>query len=902
MPGTHLWAALEEALARPPEQRQPYLAERLAPEDARRAAELLEQVEAADGFFDDLARDVEPARVASVRRHEVERTPVPERIGPYRIVQRRGVGGMGEVYRAERADGAFEQTVAIKLIRRSLEDEVSIERFRAERQILAQLEHPNIARLIDGGVTEDGRTYLVMEWVDGQPIDRWAADRQLGKRDRIRLFVDVCRAVEHAHRNLVIHRDLKPSNVLVDPEGRIKLLDFGIAKILSPEVGSRGHGISPSVTATARQTLATAALTPRYAAPEQINGQLVSTATDVYALGVVLYEILTGASPFGGESRDRDRPEAIVRPSRRTRETAPGGLRPRDLRGDLDAIVLACLESDPRQRTSTVQELRQDLERHLASRPVLVRRPNLAMRVDRFVRRNLASTIVTLVAVVALAWAGFRLGEQYRATVSERDKAQAASDILIDMFRSSDPLRASEGPPTATEVLARGRERLEQLDDQPELQADLANVLGEVYRNVGLHDQALELHARALAVHLGQGESGRAQVQRTLALQADALRLGGDLEEALDVAREALDLAVGIHGLDSLQTARVRSLVGRIHLSRRELVAAQQLLQEAVAVQTAPGVPPDLDLATTLNDLAVSHILSGDTTLALPLLRRAIGLRSELLGAEHPSIAGLENNLAALLSGRAQFAEAEQIYRRLVPQLEERLGRGHVHAVNARRNLGLAMLQQGRAEESLRHLEAALNHAQETLGSDHPLAVVLTNYVGFAHLEADDLAAAEAALRRAIEAGERIFGADDPRQAAAVHNLALVAERRGELEQAERGLRRALTMGETKLPNSHPQILATRSNLARIEHALGRLESAQEGFESVLEQQRVGLPEGHPDLAYTLLGLASLRAETGDADTARRYGQEALELIGSIYPDDHRLVIEARRLVSTIAR
>ncbi|HNC99766.1 MAG TPA: serine/threonine-protein kinase, partial [Myxococcota bacterium] len=359
-----------------------------------REAELIEAAEGAGSFLEEA-----PLSMAG------------RRIGPYRLTGELGEGGMGVVYLAERVDQAFEQKVAVKVLRRGLESTEMQARFRRERQILARLEHPNIARILDGGTTEDGVPWLGMELVDGEPIDQWCDQRRLSVDERLRLFQKVCAAVDYAHRNLVVHRDLKPSNILVTDAGEPKLLDFGIAKVLL-----EGSDLSETRSGPT-------AMTPRYASPEQVRGQSVTTASDVYTLGVILYELLTGQAPYTLKTAQpaelervigQELPAAVSVAVLRAGSSTPTGESParlaRRLRGDLDTILEKALAKEPERRYASVQQLQEDLDRHLGGLPVLARRDSRGYRLGRFVQRNLpwvitgsAFMIFLLAAVVVLS-------------------------------------------------------------------------------------------------------------------------------------------------------------------------------------------------------------------------------------------------------------------------------------------------------------------------------------------------------------------------------------------------------------------------------------------------------------------------------------------------------------------
>ena len=420
---------------------------------------------------------------------ELESSPTEmtdTRVGPWRLLDEIGRGGMGTVFLAERADGEFEQRAALKLLRPAIATDEALRRFEQERQILAGLTHPGIARLLDGGRTADGHPYLAMELVDGLPIDRYCRERELTVRDRLAVFLQVCHAVDHAHRHMVVHRDLKPSNIIVSAQGEVKLLDFGIAKLLQTDL-SPG---TPAMTHTVARVL-----TPEYASPEQIHGPTVTVASDVYQLGLLLFELLTDrraqplrdASPIEIERLVCDtllaRPSAVVDDPRRARL----------LRGDLDSIVQQAVRKAPEERYASVERLIDDVERHLSGKPVVARGDTLAYRAGRFVRRHRLSVAAAAVAVVLLvAWA-VTATLQARTIARERDRARAEAvkaeqvkDFVLRLFQNADPSAARGETLTARELLDRGWAGIEaELAGQPAVQAELLTTVGEIYRELG---------------------------------------------------------------------------------------------------------------------------------------------------------------------------------------------------------------------------------------------------------------------------------------------------------------------------------------------------------------------------------------------------------------------------------
>ncbi|MGH7528613.1 MAG: serine/threonine-protein kinase, partial [Gemmatimonadales bacterium] len=504
----------DDVLELAPEARAAYLDHACAGDAALRAEiDALLAADAGSGDFPEAAEAYFPSLMgaaADAAQPPAGGLAAGTVIGPYRVVRELAQGGMGAVYLAERADGQFEQRVALKLIRAGLDSVEVQRRFLAERQILARLNHPNIAKLLDGGIAAEGRPWFAMELVDGSPLLAWCDERKLGLTERLRIFEAVCDAVRYAHQNLVVHRDLKPSNILVTTDGRVKLLDFGIAKVL--EGGAEGQrGSGADVAPLTRTELRI--LTPEYAAPEQVRGEPVTTATDVYALGAVLYELLAGQRVH---RFDRHTPAEIERvvcetdpepPSAAAmqdvaasaaRRTEPRRLR-RLLRGDLDTIVLKALQKDPARRYPSAEALLDDLRRFESGLPIKARPESRTYRLGKFVRRHGVGVAAgTALFLALLAGLGGTLW-QARAAAREASRAVAVKDFLVGLFQESDPAQARGRNITADELLARGIQRLDTaLTRDPALQSELLGELGKIHRELGLFERADSLLERSV--------------------------------------------------------------------------------------------------------------------------------------------------------------------------------------------------------------------------------------------------------------------------------------------------------------------------------------------------------------------------------------------------------------------
>ncbi|HUF28815.1 MAG TPA: serine/threonine-protein kinase, partial [Gemmatimonadaceae bacterium] len=473
---------------------------------------------------------------------------VGERIGPWELVEELGRGGMGVVYRARRADAEYEREVAIKLLG-GIRTSEHLRRFRVERQILAGLEHPNIAHLIDGGTTPRGVPWVAMELVHGMPLDRYCDAHGLGVEQRLALFLDVCAAVRIAHRHLVVHRDLKPANILVTADGTPKLLDFGIAKLLASGVGDVGE------TGTAVRLL-----TPAYASPEQLRGEPVTVATDVYGLGVILFQLLTGRLPHELAGKTLGEIERLVceeepqRPSTVAASPALG----RRLRGDLDTIVLTAVKKDQHRRFESVERLADDIQRHLTGRPVRARGDTRKYRLGKFVRRHRVGVAATVAAAAALAVFAVAMGVQARRLAIERDAATLArthaeqvAGLLTGIFEVADPSQSRGESVTARELLDEGARRVEaDLADQPELQAAMMRLIGGVYHGLGLESRARPLLERALAQYRALHGDEHGEVATSQMALAYTLQDLGDLAGAEPLYRDALATRRRLHGAE----------------------------------------------------------------------------------------------------------------------------------------------------------------------------------------------------------------------------------------------------------------------------------------------------------------------------------------------------------------
>ena len=840
------------------------------------------------------------------------------RVGPYRVVREIGRGGMGTVHLAERADGAFDKQVALKLVRPGVAEGL-LARFRAERQILARLDHPGIARLLDGGRADDGRPFLVMEHVAGQPITAYCDTRRLSVEDRLALFGQVCDAVAYAHRQLVVHRDLKPSNILVTDGGRVKLLDFGIAKLLD-------DGAERSLVRTATEQRL---LTPAYAAPEQVRGEPPTTATDVYALGVLLYELLTGRRPYRLPSRARHAVERAIleaeptRPSTAVTEPTddaptatlaeargaePGRLR-RRLAGDLDAVVLTALRKDPDRRYGSADAFGRDVRRHLDGLPVEARADSAAYRAGRFVRRHRAGVAAAaLMAVLSLVYVVTLRAERDRARTSA-ETADAVTEFVVGLFAAPDPSSGAGRDLTVLAALDGADERIEaDLGSQPAVQARLYDVLGRLHVGLGGYEAAARFQDRAADLLRALHGQRHPDLASALLWTGRRLHLEGRYAEADSVYR-LVEAALPARAPDGLRP-RLLADQGINALRAGDPSAADSLLRLAVTREEARAATDSLHLAYALNELAVAVHDAGDLEEAEALNRRALGIRLRHLppmsadvgrsyndlglvlrtkgdhdgalvaheravavalavyGRESENTAAAYNGLAMAHRGAMRYARADSAFAASEAIVRATVGPEHPVFGFLRTNRGTAARLRGDAAEAERQLREATALLAATIGPGNPRTALARLLWGDALADLDRLGDALAAYDTARDALAEAFGPDHWEAAQATARRARVLARMGDAAAALAEARRALAAASDDAARDDARLALATAHLADDDRAAARAEARR-----VLARLDADGETRSERRAATLVLLA--RAAP-DVATARRRAREAL--------------------------
>jgi serine/threonine-protein kinase len=856
-------ALLDAALDQPPLERAAFLDRACRGDLALRDAvqRLLDAHHASHDFL-----ELPGVAVAEplIRATDLARS-APKSIGPFRIVREIGHGGMGTVFLATRDDGQFEQRVALKLIRQLGAPEL-VPRFIEERRILALLEHPHIARLVDGGITGDGVPWFAMEYVDGEPITRYCDARGLSIVQRLELFAAVCDAVQYAHRHLVIHRDLKPSNILVGDDGQLKLLDFGVAKLID----------GGSQSAEANSTQATVQpMTPEYAAPEQVRGDPVSAATDVYALGVLLYGLLTGQRPY--EIRDRS-PAAVERvvceveppPASATfahddetgsasprveraagRSSTPERLR-RTLSGDLDTIVMKALNKEPEARYASAHELVQDIRRYLSGHPVLARPQTAGYRSRRFVRRHRIETLAAFAislslivgAVLALAQARSARVERDRAEVASRE-TEAVNSFLLQLFEASDPSQGRGDTLTARDLVQRAAARLDRFRGQPLERARLLEVTGRLYQS------------------LGQFELARNVIERALALRRSIQPQGNDdgLEVAADVAQ-----------------------LSRIFVSLSRFNAADSAARSALTIQQRHLGPVHPALAYTLHQLASVAVYRGHLTSAEEYNRRALAVRLRTLGEDDSLSAFSHYLLGSTFRREGKFADAEREFRQGIASSERVLGRDDPQVASGELVLAdLLSEDEGRAAEAGPLYYRALEIRRRAYGDGHPIVAYATvDLAGYLSRQGDGSAAIPLA-RKYLSMLQRAFGANHPIVIEAHGQVAAILDRVHAAAEAESLLRRAIELNRRIRGPDHTTVAGNETDLARLLMRRGDYVEARELLRDAIRIVEKDFGPEHPVTARTraVNGLLLMHE--------RRYVAADSTLRGAVETVEHQL-------------
>jgi non-specific serine/threonine protein kinase/serine/threonine-protein kinase len=844
---------------------------------------------------------------------------VPKTIGAYRVLQKLGEGGMGEVYEAEQ-ERPVRRRVAVKLIKWGMDTKEVVARFESERQALALMNHPNIARVYEAGATEQGRLFFAMEYVPGVPITEYCDTNRLSTRERLALFIQVCSGIQHAHQKGVIHRDMKPSNVLVtiqDDRPVPKIIDFGVAKATSQRLTER----------TVFTELGQWIGTPEYMSPEQaeMTGLDIDTRTDVYSLGVVLYELLVGSQPFEAsdlrvvgfdEMRRKIREDEPTRPS--TKVTSMGEasdtaarnrrtellLLARELRGDLDWITMRALEKDRTRRYGSPAELAADIERHLRHEPVLAGPPSTLYRVRKFIRRHRLGVGAGVLVLMALLTAIIGTTVGLLQARREAESARLTAEVLQQTFESLNPQKGGFAMTTREDLLDRGVATIEtKLAKRPLVKARLMQTVGFAYKELGLYAKARELFEETIAIHREQLGEESPEYALSISFLGDTLMLVGDIDEAIRLHERALTIRLRALGPeDQTVSWTYRSLASAYYLNL-EFDRARELAHQALAVGEKAVGPNHYDVSTTVDELARMEMDTGHYRAARPLFERALRIREETRGAEHPDVAFTLSGLGRLLYWMGDYERSGSMLDRVQAIVEKAFSPDHPIVAPALVLKADLLVQLGRYSEARDLYERAIGIQERVLGPEHIDTLQSLHGLGVLKVVTHEDDEARAVLERArnivVSSRERSRGTrgsagktyDNSYFASVLSLLGVVERRAGETDQARVLHERSVEIFQDMFGPDHPYLGWPLNRLGDLHRDEGNYETAKAYLERALEIREAAYGKEHAVVAESLHSLAVLQDRLGNDDESRDLFERSLAMVESTLDPNHTFVV-----------
>jgi tetratricopeptide (TPR) repeat protein/sugar lactone lactonase YvrE len=921
-----------QALALPAAERAAFLREACgADAELLRRVETLLRVHEAGGDF----LEVAPRAAGAWRADQSTREEASgERIGRYRLLEKIGEGGCGTVWMAEQEEPVKRQ-VALKVIKLGMDTQEVIARFEAERQALALMDHPNIARVLDAGATEAGRPFFVMELVRGTKITEFCDQNRLGTAARLELFMRVCQAVEHAHQKGIIHRDLKPSNILVTlQDGRPvpKVIDFGIAK------ATQGRLADQTVFTACEQFIGT----PAYMSPEQAEWSSldVDTRSDIYSLGVLLYELLTGCPPFDpqelvragvNEMRRRIREVEPPKPSTRLRMLAAGALTTtaarrateslrliHGIRGDLDWIVMRCLEKNRARRYETASNLAGDIQRHLGHEPVVARPPGRFYRFGKFIRRNRlafgAATVAAAALVIGLGgvtWAFLHEKAAHARAVAAEQTAReegAKSEQVVRFFRtmleSVEPaVAAGRDPKLMRDILDKTAQRIgRDLPNPPAVEAELRTTLGEVYHAIGEYEKAETMFREALKLQR-QGLGGdHPDIARSLHQLAVTRQARGDLTGAEGLEREVLAMRRQLLGNEHLETAGALSWLAVCKTARGDLVSAESLQREALAIQRQLVGDGNVDTAATLEALAGTRLARGYPAEAEAMARAVLATRRQLLGNDHRDVTATLTFLATTRAAQGDWAGAEAQEHEVLAMRRKQLGNTHPDVASAMGELATTLQRRGDLAGAEEMLREALAMRRKLFGETHVEVADSLQRLSSLRQARGDLAGAETLAREVQAMRRQLLGPEHPEVALSLYWLATIKQARGDRAAAEVLLREALAMQSKLFGEEHGDVARSLQRLAELLQYRGASAEAEMTIRQALGIQRRLLGDESPAVAGSLDRLAEILQVRGDLAGAERALGDALAMRRKLPDGDHGEIAANLRALDQIRK
>jgi len=875
------WDLLQEVFAvaveLPLQERAAYLTEACAGRSGLRA-----RVESLLDALDAETRIGAIVEAAAIQSVEATLPDLGERLGSYRLTSILGKGGMGVVYRAMRDDEAYEKEVAIKVVALGVLSEGLRERFRDERQILANLDHPYIGRLLDGGTTERGLPYVVMEFVDGRPINRWCDEEGLGRKERVRLMIAVARAVAYAHQHLVVHSDLKPENIYVTADGEPKLLDFGIAKALGPQRRSeKGKGEEPSD--------AVILMTPAYASPEQLRGETITTATDVYQLGVLLYLLLTGRKPFEVNSAGLAEWKRVI---------CEQPIEPPKIDPELDSIVLHALEKDSARRYAAAKELVDDLERYLAGFPVLAYPTSWSYRTRKFVGRHTLSVAAAGLGFLLLLGFSIAMSIQAKRIARERDSAEQVANFLGTVFSAPNPNVAHGQNVSARDLLDRGAAGIEHLKASPQVRERLLMTLADSYGSLSVYDRCHDLYEEALQLRRSLYGENSVQVAEVLGDLTQLSIISEHFADANRYAEEWVPLVQKVYGTNSEQAADAFLIKGRVEFIHSDMAASAASLRQSIAIATRLHGEKSADVTHRLNLLGNTLYVGGDFAGAERAFQKQLSVEKTGNWQNSPNLAAIidtEGKLAHDLVLQGRYAEAEAILRESLPLQMKLDGHKHSFTGNTEARLGQVLAERGDLVNAEKMEQDALRVHTASLGPESMYVGVDDGALARVMVLQRRYAEAEPLMVHRVAICRKSFGDESVWLARALLDLGTLQLGMGRLEEADSTLSGALAMELKKNGGETPYAAQDHLAMGRLRLAEGNLPAAKTELERSLAIDE-NVKVDPVNLAATLQSMGELEQREGHTQEASSLLQRALTQESSLLAPDDPELVETRHL------
>ena len=882
-------------------------------------------------------------------------------IGNYRIISQIAEGGMGSVFLAERADGQFDQKVALKIIKPGMSSDEIIKRFKSERQILARLQHPNIARLLDGGLTNDNLPFFTMEYVEGEMIDVYCDKKSLSIDERLELFIKVCKAIQYAHQNLVIHRDLKPGNIIIKDDGTVKLLDFGIAKVFADD---------NSTERTALTKTGLHIMTPEYASPEQIRNENITTATDIYSLGLILYKLLTGEkayeiknySPLELEKiichTEPQKPSTAVKSLKTndkiktekvcsTRNTQPDKLF-KKLSNDLDNICMMALRKEPERRYASVEQFQLDISRYLHGKPVSARQSTIKYRTGKFISRHKVSVIsaaaIFLIITFLTTFYTIQLKKERDKARTEAQKSTEVAAFLKNIFKVSDPYQARGETITARELLEKGSKKINQeLSEQPDIKATMLDLIGNVYINLGLYDKSEPLLKEALNIRekisknsLDEGKSmnslvtlylTKGEYSKAFPLLSQSLIIFDKLSEKNDEDYALLlsNMAWYYYSVgnfdrsDSLYKVVVNILVQN-YGNKNELLyttmnnlalnyheenkyeESGKIFKETLELQKKfYGNKPHPELSTTTYNYAELLRDQGKLNEAEKMFKSSLAMDIQLHGPEHPDVAYSLQGLASIYRIKGNFKEADKLFKKVLQMRIKFLGKEHPDVAYATYNVGLMYFTEEKYDSSKKYFESALLMHRKLNGPNHPSVAKSLNKLGIINYREAKYKKAEAQIRQSMKMMVNAMGTKNLTYSSDLMTLAFIKSALNEKDSVDILSNEAFNDARGAMAtDKSPFIASCLKDMAKIAMKTHNYGKADSLYKLSLNMYKQVMDENNINIVNVSFDYSKLLIKINSLDKAFDLVSKNLEMLKKEFDGDNWKIAEGNELLGKI--